>query len=951
MSDQRPPADAPQDPEAPSRADATADRNLEDVAGTEGRQAESTQAVPAQDTTPADPTGSLRPAPLGTGSSAEGEDETQGTSDGAGPGPRAAAERTGTSPDASIPPASGDSEAGASSTDAEPPPGQEALVSLQTEATDADSQKHSAAQESSGRRSKALAALVAKRVAQVALLLLVLGALAVFLVIRHYEAGLPSVAELKAGYDPPQVTRVLARDGTLLANLFTERRTVIGITEIPDHVKLAFLAAEDAHFYEHEGLNYFGMLRALIANLRAGKTVQGGSTITQQVVKNLALDAERSYRRKIRETILARRVEQNLTKDEIFSLYLNQIYFGHGRYGIEEAARYYFGKRTKELSLSEAALLAGLVAAPERFSPRHAPERALGRRHYVLHQMLLKRFVTEALFRQANEAPLRLAPAVELEAELSPEIVTHAQKVLQKLVGDRARRGGYVVRTTIDPRLQALARRAVRENLDRYAKRRKLLPPYTAKSRRLWGRSFEGQPKRHKIYVGTVVALNDRLGTIDVKVGDVVSRVFLNQEERYNPQRLPPSEFARVGAALRVSVQQTPPEGEGPPPARLELGPQSALVAVDVRTREVRALIGSYEALAGGLDRATRARRQPGSAFKPFVYGYALHSRRFAPATVLELPDSKAEEGVRRISVREAIARSDNAAAEYLLEAAGAAHVVQWARAAGIESDLAPTRSLALGAYEVTPLEITNAYATFASGGSYAPPILISKIVGPEHREVPLPPRPPARRVMDPDEAYLVTSLLQGVVQSGTGQRARSLGRPLAGKTGTTNQAKDAWFVGYSTELVVAVWVGYDDALPLGAREQGAVTALPAWVDFMKAAHEKRPPTAFARPSSVLLAKVDPATGQLPYEGQEDSVEEEFLRGTIPTEMATPDAGVDAEPDAEADAGPQEDASTVAGQPQGDAEVQPAVPADPAPPPRGDAGQTPAEPPDEPPPF
>jgi penicillin-binding protein 1A len=693
------------------------------------------------------------------------------------------------------------------------------------------------------------------------------------------------------------------------------------------------------------------MLRALIANLRAGKTVQGGSTITQQVVKNLALDAERSYRRKIRETILARRVEQNLTKDEIFSLYLNQIYFGHGRYGIEEAARYYFGKRTKELSLAEAALLAGLVAAPERYSPRHSPERALGRRHYVLNQMLAKRFVTEALFRRANEAPLRLAPAVELEAELSPEIVTYSQKVLRELVGKRARRGGYAVSTAIDPALQALARRAVRANLDRYAKRQKLLPPFTLKHRKLWGRRFEGKPERFKIYVGTVVGTDDRLGTIEVKVGDVTTRVSLNQEERYNPRRLPPSEFTRVGAALRVAILEAPPEGEGPPPARLELGPQSALVAIDVRTREVRALIGSYEALAGGLDRATRARRQPGSAFKPFVYGYALHSRRFAPATVLELADSKAPDGVRRISVREALARSDNAAAEYLLQASGAANVVQWARAAGIESKLAPTRSLALGAYEVTPLEITNAYATFASGGSYAPPKLISKIASSDGREVPLPPRPPARRVMDPDEAYLVTSLLRGVVESGTGRRARSVGRPVAGKTGTTNQAKDAWFVGYSTELVVGVWVGYDDALPLGWGEQGAVTALPAWIEFMKGAHENRPATAFSRPSSVLLAKVDPATGELPYEGQEDSVEEEFLRGTVPTETAEPDAGADAGLDADAEAGPEEDAAAAAGVGQTDGGAEPASPVDSGSPPDPGTGQPRVVEPDEPPPF
>jgi len=746
------------------------------------------------------------------------------------------------------------------------------------------------------------------------LALVLVGVASVIVVVRHYEAGLPSVAQLKAGYEPPQVTRILARDGTLLGTWFTERRTVIQLKDVPNHVKLAFLAAEDAHFYEHEGLNYLGMLRALVANLRAGETRQGGSTITQQVVKNVLLDAERSYQRKIRETILARRLEQNLSKDEIFGLYLNQIWFGHGRYGVEEAARYYFGKSAREIDLAEAAMLAGLVAAPARYSPRISAERALERRHYVLHQMLLKGFVTAELFRQADETPLRLAPALELEAELAPEIVSYARRVLQQLVGDRAQRGGFVVTTTIDPQLQAVARQAVRANLKRYAERQKLAPPYTLERRRLWGPVFEGRPRPHRIYVGTVVALDDRLGTIDVRVGTATGRVFLGQSERYNSKRLPPSQFTRVGAILRVAFPAAPEQQEGLAPLRLELGPQAALVGIDVRTREVRALVGSYEALPGGLDRATRARRQPGSAFKPFVYSYALHSRRFSPASVLSLPDAKSEGGTRQVTVRRALAASDNAASEYILEAVGAANVVQWARAAGIESKLEPTPSLALGAYEVTPLEIANAYATFASGGTFAPPVLITKIVGPDGRPLELPPAPPTRSVLQPDEAYLTTSLLCGVVQTGTARRAKALGRPVAGKTGTTNDAKDAWFVGYSPELVAAVWVGYDDALPLGSGEQGAVTALPAWVDFMGQAHEGMPATNFPRPSSILLARVDPATGLLPFEGQQETVEEEFLNGSVPTEAAVApdpaDGGLldqpqDAGADPGADAGPE----------------------------------------------
>ncbi|HEY6557475.1 MAG TPA: PBP1A family penicillin-binding protein [Polyangiaceae bacterium] len=731
-------------------------------------------------------------------------------------------------------------------------------------------------------------------VSLVALVALAVGG--VFLVIRHYEAGLPSVTELRTGYRPPQVTRVLARDGTLLANLFRERRTVIALGEVPDHAKLAFLAAEDAHFYEHEGLNYFGMLRALFANLRAGKTRQGGSTITQQVVKNVLLEPERTYRRKIRETILARRLEQYLSKDEIFALYLNHIYLGHGRYGIEEASRYYFGKKAKQLTLPEAALLAGVVAAPERFSPRNNRERALDRRRYVLGQMLEKGFITQPLHADSAAAPLRLAPAVEAESELAPEVISHVEKVLGEVAGDDAGRGGFVVTTTLDPSMQAAARKAVRDNLARYTERQKLTLPLTAEKRRLWGVPFEGTPHAQRAYTGKVVALDDRAGTIDVRVGDVVGRVSLMREERYNPKRLPPSEFAKVGALLRVSLLNEPEAGGRFPEMRVELGPQSALVAIDVRTRHVLALVGNVEALAGGLDRASRARRQPGSAFKPFVYSYALHSRRFTPATVLSLPaDPRHKLDARRISIRNAVAKSDNTAATQVFKEIGPANVVQWAHALGIQSKLEPNASLALGAYEVTPLEITNAFATFASGGEYAPALIVSKIVGPDGKVLPLPPDPPRRRVMQEDEAYLTTSVLRSVVQAGTARRASGLGRPLAGKTGTTNDAKDAWFVGYSTEIVSGVWVGYDDPTPLGWGEAGGTTALPAWMDFMKAVHGKRPVTEFPRPGSVIVARIDPGTGLLAYDGQEGAIDEEFLDGTVPTESAVPDAGT-AEP-------------------------------------------------------
>ncbi|MGC4094286.1 MAG: PBP1A family penicillin-binding protein [Polyangiaceae bacterium] len=724
-----------------------------------------------------------------------------------------------------------------------------------------------------------------------------LGASGVALTVHHYESRLPSVEQLKTGYRPPQVTRVLARDGSLLGSLFTERRTVVPFAELPPHVKLSFLAAEDASFYEHQGLNYFGMLRALLANLRAHGTRQGASTITQQVVKNLLLTPERTYERKIKETILAKRLEQELSKDEIFSLYLNHIYLGHGRYGVEEASRYYFGKKARDLDLAESALLAGLVAAPERFSPRVDPERALSRRRYVLGQLVDKGFVTRELFDQASAEPLRLSPGADEESELCPEVVAYARRMLKSVAGDAADKGGYTVTTTLDPRLQAAARKAVRDGLGGYASRQKLEPPLTLGTRRLWGPAFTGTPTTNGVYIGRVRSLDDEKNSVEVEVGNVLGRVALAREGRYNPKHLPPSAFTKVGALLRVSLLSAVEHGQSAVPLRLELGPQAALVAIDVRSRDVLALVGNEEAVAGGLDRATQAHRQPGSSFKPFLYGYALASRRLTPASVLDIAGTPAKEGkpakeARRLSLRKAIAQSDNDAAALVLSTVGAPNVVEWAHALGIESPLKALPSLALGAFEVVPLELVGAYASFASGGEVAQPRLVQKIVGPDGRELPLPSVPPPRRAISPEEAYLVTSLLRGVVETGTAKRAASLGRPLAGKTGTTNKEKDCWFVGYSTEIVAGAWVGYDDPMPLGWGESGATSALPMWMSFMKTAHEGRPSTDFPRPSGIVTASIDPATGLLAYPGQTDAIEEEFLDGSVPSETAKPDAGV-----------------------------------------------------------
>jgi penicillin-binding protein 1A len=772
-----------------------------------------------------------------------------------------------------------------------------------------------------------------RRIGIAVVLLAAASMLAIAIVIRRYEADLPSTQELK-GYRPPQVTRILARDGTLLGELFIQRRTLVSIADVPEHARLAVLAAEDASFYAHKGLDYLGMLRAIAKNLRSSKARQGASTITQQVVKNVLLTPDRTFDRKMREAILARRIEQELSKDEILELYLNHIYFGHGRYGIEEACRYYFGKSIRDATLAEAALLAGIVKGPSVYSPRVRMDKALARREYVLGQMLAKGFATKEEVDAARATTVTLAPEVEAMRELAPEVVDEARRTLRSLVGADADQGGYTVTTTIDTAMQSAARKAMRTSLDGYLPRHKLTAPLARAKKE--PAAFEGAPTPgYKIYPGVVTGYDDAKSALLVRIGTLNGSIDLRGQSRYNLKALLPSQFAPVGKVLRVSLidpkeaaaaaAAAAPPGEGAEPApeeaeaqapapsprtpavlpgmRLELGPEGALVAIDVATREIVALVGSYEAVRHGLDRASFAKRQPGSTFKAFVYGYGIHTRRLTPATLLETnpaalkgyqPSNYDEsEGQAPKRLREALAHSVNVAAVSAIEQLGPANVVAFAHELGIESKLGADLSLALGAYEVTPREMAGAYAAFAGGGEFRRPRLITKIVGPGGVEIELPSDPPPARVLKEEEAFVLSSLLKSVVEVGTAKRALTLGRPVAGKTGTSNAAKDAWFVGYTADIACAVWTGFDDATPLGAGETGAVASLPAFIDFMREAHKGKPVRDFAAPAAgILRVKIDPETGLKAYPDQENAIEEVFLATTEPTEEAPlPDGG------------------------------------------------------------
>ncbi|HEX7478195.1 MAG TPA: PBP1A family penicillin-binding protein [Polyangiales bacterium] len=727
-----------------------------------------------------------------------------------------------------------------------------------------------------------------------------LGVLAWVCVFAYYGRDLPTVSTLKH-YAPPQISRVLDRKGHVIAESFTERRTVVPMSRIPRVLVLSVLAAEDADFYRHTGLDYAGIARALIYDTLRGRPTQGASTITQQIVKNLLLTPERTIARKVRELILARRLEQELGKDQILFLYLNHINFGHGRYGVEEASRFYFGKHVDELTLAEASLIAGIPQAPSRLSPMLHPEAARKRQLYVLDQLEHKRAqywddLPEASIAQARREPVQVRSPQDA-AEPAPEAAQQARDMLRELVGaEAAAHGGYTIETTLDATLEIAARQALRNGLVHVDERQKLQAPLRAKK-------GEARPERvpalsaGKSYEAVVQGGDDANGRILLDVGGHKAIAQLADAARWNPKGLSARTFAELGARVHVTVESVDADG-APAHVRMRLGPQGAVVVIDPRTRDVLVLVGADEA-SYGFNRASFAVRQPGSTWKPVEYALALDTRTFTAASVvLDAPEVYDQwkpnnfetwEYTGAVRLREALAQSINLVAVRVTSELTPPKVVEFARKLGISTELDPSLALALGASGVKPIELVNAYATFAAGGRFSATRLVKRVLGPDGKEFALPRRAPPAEVLSPAAAYVLTSMLTSVVKTGTGKAAAvALQRPAAGKTGTSNRLRDTWFVGYTPELVAGVWVGYDDLRSLGKGESGANTALPIWIELMKLALKDRPAVDFPIPKGVVTAKIDPKTGKLAYEGQPDALDEVFVEGTVPTEVATP---------------------------------------------------------------
>jgi penicillin-binding protein 1A len=719
------------------------------------------------------------------------------------------------------------------------------------------------------------------------------------------DPNLPRIEKL-ADYHPKQVTTILDHNDQRIGEIYTERRTMVAYDKIPPVVVNAFIAAEDQHYWDHSGIDYVGMVRAFFANLKSGKKAQGASTITQQVVKNLLLTPERTFKRKIQEIILARRLEQSLTKQEIMALYLNQIYFGGGRYGVQEASRFYFGKDIDDvkrpITPGEAALLASMPKEPEAFfkmlyDPKKAG-RVKARQQYVLDNMVQLEMLPKAEAEKWVNEPIKLVKDPFPFLSTAPEWtdVVRAELKNRNIDPDTS---GAVVRTTLDPGLQTTAQKALQNGLRAVDARKKLGRPKRnvaadkldleiAKAAK---RLPAGGPKAKEIYEAIVTNVGENELTVDL--GKWIATLPLGTEDdaRYNPPDADgkvktPAERFKIGDVVDVTLAGKADEKK----VAFPTGPQGAVVIIDVKTRKVRALVGGYEIKTSGFNRATMAKRQPGSSFKTIVYTTALDSGKYTPASRLnDAPEvfdkwrpKNYESGkfLGPVLLRNALAKSINTISIHMTYDVKPETIVDTAHKMGIISELPNEMSIALGSGEVTPLEMTNAVATIAAGGVAMAPRFIEAVDGK------VVPPSQGTQVLRPEVAYVATNMFTSVVTEGTATKAASLKIPIAGKTGTSNEAKDVWFIGYTPDYIIGVWIGNDDATPLGGKETGGTTAVPVFVEIMKAMNQ--PAKQFARPAHVVEKTIDKETGLLAPEGAPKGTtrQEVFVEGTEPTEIA-----------------------------------------------------------------
>ena len=729
--------------------------------------------------------------------------------------------------------------------------------------------------------------------------------LAGYVLYREITSDLPPVDQLLK-YQPPVATRIFADDESLIGEFYTERRYLVPLDRVPDHVRLAFLAAEDAEFYRHRGVDPTSVLRALWANLSSNRVVQGGSTITQQVVKALLLTPERSLERKMKEAILAQRLEQKLTKDEILYLYLNQIYFGAGSYGIAAAAREFFEADVGDLTIAQAALLAGLPQRPSDYDPQRRLPKALARQRYVLGRMLDERFITQEQHEAALNEEIRIAPRRAATAVAAPWYVEHVRRLLEERYGGSAPyQLGLQVYTAVDPKLDRAAQEALRAGLRQIDREQGFRGPLQHVEPSQIDAFLEAEIER------TVDPSRVRGVVTEARAQGLVIRapnlkgLVPAAALTWGTRQLSPTSF-KPGDVVALNVVDPSPTN-----ARfaLDQDPQveGALVAIDPYTGQVKAMIGGYDVRRSQFNRAVQAHRQPGSAIKPLIYAAAIDKGFTSASIVLDapialdngdqpawMPRNYEDRYYGPVPLRMALARSLNTVTVRLVDAIGIGDLIQYLPRFGLRGPLPRNLSIALGSAEVTPLELVRAYGVFTTLGKRFDPIYITRVTDLNGNALEFGgTRPTFQRVLSPSTAFVVTSMMQTVVQRGTGRKAAELGRPVAGKTGTTNDTHDAWFVGFTPDLLAGVWVGFDSERSLGQKQTGGRAAAPIWTAFMKDALEGRPVVDFPVPEDVVFAQIDRATGLRANPGS-DAELEVFRRGSEPTKYAAvPEPEVD----------------------------------------------------------
>lgn len=732
----------------------------------------------------------------------------------------------------------------------------------------------------------------------------------------YFSRDLPSINSVE-DYSPKQVSRVLDREGNVLASWTDDERlvrTVISADEMAPVLRQAFLAAEDSSFYEHKGLDYIGLLRAVYTNLRRGELSQGASTITQQVVKNLVLSPERTIRRKVQEALLAFELDRALDKDDILTIYLNEVFFGVHFYGVEEASLYYFGRSAKDLELHQAALLGGLVQSPNRYNPFRHPDRALDRRRYVLRRMYDEGYIVEGVYREALEMPLDLVNPEErrpYEGQFSYYVDAVRRELLaHKFKEEELDTAGLRIHTALDLQTQLGVEKAVTEGLRAFDSRHGFHTPFRKladeaaieRFRREFAGDVESEGLRTtKDYRGVILRSDDDATVMGIGPYLVTLERTPQSRMRPDPEKSW-AEYFPVGSAFTVR-----PVGDYPASAlskddggrvvvRLALQAQASAVVMDPNTREVLGLTGGYAFINSSFNRAVQARRQTGSTFKIFVYGAALHDRAITPSTILyDIPyvarqpngqtwqPQNADSQFRGpMTARTGLALSRNITAVRTLELIGLDALESFLELVGMKAEIPNSLTVALGSAELTSLEMTNAVATIAANGKRGVPVLVREVVDHDgttryRGDGQLEPS------VDERVAWLLTSMLRSVVDRGTGRRAARLPFQVVGKTGSTNDTRDAWFTGWSTERVATVWVGYDQNVSLGRGESGGSTALPIWIDLMRAAHEGRKPADFPPPPSGIVPRlVDEQTDKLAPPGFVGGVTEYYISGTEP---------------------------------------------------------------------